>query len=272
MNTRVSRKAMSLFLAAAVGFGMLAPTERVDAGPDAEGIMAKVAETRKLDASQAVVKMSIVGKGGKTRERKLSMASVLEDGGKTEKRVYRFLAPADVKGTGVLVFDYADKDDDMWIYLPALRKTRRIVSSQKSKSFMGSEFSYGDLNIPALSDFKYKYLKSESTAGDDCHVIEVLPKSEKVAESEGYSKKVYWVSKAKNAIRKGIYYDLDGAEVKELTTSDIKELDRKNKRYRPMKMVMKNKANGNQSIFETEKISLDKPDSKIFATSYLERQ
>lgn len=251
---------------------MLAPTERVEAGPDAKGIMSSVAETRKLDASQAVVKMSIIDKGGKTRERKLSMASTLEDGGKTEKRVYRFLAPADVKGTGVLVYDYADKDDDMWIYLPALRKTRRIVSSQKSKSFMGSQFSYADLNIPAISDYNYKYLKSESAGGEDCHVVEVLPKNDKVAESEGYSKKVYWVSKSKNTIRKGIYYDLDGAEVKELTTSDVKLLDPKKKRYRPMKMVMVNKENGHKSVFETEKVSLDKPDSKIFVTSYLERQ
>ncbi len=272
MNSRISRKAITLFLSAAVGLGLLAPTERVDAGPDAKGIMQQVSETRKLDASQAVVKMTIGGKDGKKRERKLSMASKLVDGGKTEKRIYRFLDPADVKGTGVLVFDYADKDDDMWIYLPALRKTRRIVSSQRSKSFMGSEFSYGDLNIPALDDYKYKHLKSENAGGEDCHVIEVLPKNDKVAESEGYSKKIYWVSKAKNTIRKGVYYDLDGEEVKELTTSDVKLLDPKHKRYRPMKMVMKNKANHRESTFETQKVSLDAPKDDLFTTSYLERQ
>ena len=272
MKSRISRKAVSAFLSAAVGLGLLAPTERVDAGPDAQSIMSNVAETRKLDASQAVVKMSIIGKGGKSRERQLSMASKLEDGGKTEKRIYRFMAPADVKGTGVLVYDYSSKDDDMWIYLPALRKTRRIVSSERSKSFMGSEFSYGDLNIPALSDYKYKYLKAESTGGEDCHVIEVLPKNDKVAESEGYSKKIYWISKDKNTIRKGVYYDLDGAEVKELITSDVKLLDPKKKRYRPMKMVMTNKENGRKSVFETQKVSLDKPDDKLFTTGYLERQ
>ena len=105
------------------------------------------------------------------------MATKLYDGGKTEKRIYRFLSPADVQGTGVLVFDYEAKADDVWIYLPALRKTRRIVSSQRSQSFMGSEFSYGDLNIPALDDFNYKLVKEEPFGGEACCVIDATPKS-----------------------------------------------------------------------------------------------
>ena len=124
--------------------------------------MDKVTVTRKLDGSEAQVKMTTVDDKGQSRERELSMATKLYDGGKTEKRVYRFVAPADVQGTSILVFDYEAKPDDVWIYLPALRKTRRIVSSQRAQSFMGSEFSYGDLNIPALDDFDYKLAKEEA--------------------------------------------------------------------------------------------------------------
>ena len=65
----------------------------------------------------------------------------------------RFLSPPDVKGTGLLIFDYEENDDDMWLFMPSLRKTRRIVSSEKAKSFMGSEFSYADITPPALNDF-----------------------------------------------------------------------------------------------------------------------
>src|SRR5437764_5455946 len=126
------------------------------AAPSAREIMDRVTVTRKLDGSEAQVKMTTVDDKGQSRERELSMATKLYDGGKTEKRVYRFVSPADVQGTSILVFDYEAKPDDVWIYLPALRKTRRIVSSQRAQSFMGTEFSYGDLNIPHLDDFDYK--------------------------------------------------------------------------------------------------------------------
>ena len=105
--------------------------------PRPREIMDKVTITRKLDGSEAVVKMTVIGEKGETRERQITMATKLYDGGKTEKRIYRFLSPADVQGTGILVFDYEAKSDDVWIYLPALRKTRRIVSSQRAQSLHG---------------------------------------------------------------------------------------------------------------------------------------
>src|SRR5690606_17636920 len=162
--------------------------------------------------------------------------------------------------------------DDVWIYLPALRKTRRIVSSQRSQSFMGSEFSYGDLNIPALDDYEYKVLKEEAIDGEQCWVIDVMPKSKDVAEAEGYSKKTYWISKQKHSLRKGVFYDLKGKLLKELIAKDIKLLDPKKKRYRAMRMEMVNKQNGRRSVFESEKMTVA-PDTKdeYFTTRYLER-
>ncbi len=153
------------------------------------------------------------------------------------------------------MFDYEAKPDDVWIYLPALRKTRRIVSSQKAQSFMGSEFSYGDLNIPALDDFDYKLDKEETYKGEACWVIDLTPKSKDVADSDGYSKKTYWVSKDKFAVVHGLYYDKDGKLLKELVAENIKLLDPKNKRYRPMHMEMINKQNGRKSVFESTKIA-----------------
>lgn len=268
----IARRAALAALAAACGIGILAPLEDVHAGPDASAIMAKVATSRKLDGSEAVVKMSIIDKGGSRRERKLSMATKLYDGGKTEKRIYRFLEPADVKGTGVLVFDYEDEADDTWVFLPALRKTRRVVSSEKSKSFMGSEFSYADLNIPELDDYEYSLLKEEKVAGEDCYLIEVKPKTAAIGKDEGYSKKLYWVSKSKNAVLKGHFFDLKGKLLKELTAKDVKVLDAKKGRVRALKMEMKNLQNGRRSVFETQKVAFA-PDTKdeYFTTAYLER-
>ncbi len=266
------RRFITLVFSAALGFGLLPHVSEVYAGPSARDIMDNVAESRKLDGSEAVIKMSIINEKGQSRDRQISMATKLYDGGKTEKRIYRFLSPADVKGTGVLVYDYADKADDVWIFLPALRKTRRIVSSQRSKSFMGSEFSYGDLNIPPLDDYKYKLVKEESMGGEPCYVIDVEPKSQDIAKSEGYKKKTLWISKQKFAVRKGLYYDLDGKLLKELKSDDIKLLDPKKHRYRAMHMEMTNKQNGRRSVFKSEKVSVA-PNTKdeYFTTRYLER-
>lgn len=264
----------ALIASAAVASGAISWLSPATAGaaPSARDIMNKWAESRKLDGSEAVVKMSIIDDKGSTREREISMATKLFDGGKTEKRIYRFLSPADVKGTGVLVFDYEDKADDIWIFLPALRKSRRVVSSQRSKSFMGSEFSYADLNIPALNDYTYKSVKEESVGGASCWVIEVLPKDKGIAESEGYSKKLYWIEKSNYAVRQGEFFDLKGKLLKVLKSDQIKLVDSKNKRYRAMHMEMTNKQNGRRSVFATQKVAYA-PDTKdsYFTTAYLER-
>ena len=266
--------------AAAFALSLFASLSPASAAPSARDIMEKVTTTRKLDGSEAVVKMTIVGDKGQAREREITMATKLYDGGKTEKRIYRFLSPADVQGTSILVFDYENKADDVWIYLPAMRKTRRIVSSQNSQSFMGSEFTYGDLNIPALDDFTYAITKEEAcgpgsgngNAADACWVIDVLPKSKETAESDGYSKKTFWVSKEKMAVVRGLFYDKDGKLLKELVAGDIKLLDPKNKRYRATHLEMTNKQNGRKAIFDTKKVTFA-PNTKddYFTTAYLER-
>jgi outer membrane lipoprotein-sorting protein len=172
----------------------------------------------------------------------------------------------------VLAFDYENKDDDMWIFLPALRKTRRIVSSEKSKSFIGSEFSYVDMNTPVLDNYKLKILKEEKVNGKDCFVVETLPKNDDIADDEGYSKKIIWVSKDEFMVQKAVYYDLDGQLLKELVSKDIKLIDDKKKRYRSMHMEMTNKQNGRRSVFQTDKIEFT-PNTKdsYFTTEYLER-
>jgi hypothetical protein len=261
----------TVLVLAALG-GLLYPGSVAFGGPSAREIMDKVSLTRKLAGSEAVVKMSIVSEKGQIRERSITMATKLYDDGKTEKRIYRFQSPADVKGTGVLVFDYEREADDVWVFLPALRKTRRIVSAQRSQSFMGSEFSFGDLNVPALDDYDYKLLGEESYGGEACWKIEVLPKSKAIADSDGYAKKTYWVSKGKLVIRRGVYHDLAGKELKELKCDDVTLLDEKNQRYRPLKMEMVNKQNGRRSSFVSEKIAFNAAaNDEYFTPRYLER-
>ena len=139
--------------------------------------------------------MRIIDAKGRERVRKIKMVTKLFDNGDTEKKLIRFMAPADVKGTGLLTYDYKEKDDDLWLYMPAVRKTRRIVSTEKAKNFMGSEFTYSDMTPPSLDDFNFNDLGEEEINGTLCYKIEWIPKNEEIAEENGYSRRITYLGK-----------------------------------------------------------------------------
>jgi hypothetical protein len=248
------------------------PAAPARADPSGREIAQKAWWSSKLDGSEMISSLIIVNAKGQKRVRKTAAISKLYDNGKTEKRLIRFLAPADVKGTGLLSYDYEKKDDDIWFFLPSLRKTRRIVSSEKAKAFMGSEFTYADITPPSVDDFNYKLLRSERVGGVDCWVVEGTPKTSKIADENGYSRRIGWFGKKDYVIRKAISYDLRGKLHRQLEAGKIKLMDPKKKRYRPLKMTMVNKQNGRSSQMVVHKIKLrsEIPD-KYFSTRYLER-
>ncbi len=153
-----------------------------------------------MEAMEMVATLSIQDDKGNERIRQIATATKKFDG--TTKTMMKFLSPADVKGTTMLVYDYEDKDDDMWIYLPALRKTRRIVSSEKSKSFMGSEFSNADMSKPNMDNFSYKLMGAVNIAGKDCWKIETKCLDEDIEDENGFSRKVLYIKKSTNLAQK----------------------------------------------------------------------
>lgn len=241
--------------------------------PPARDIVDQSYEASKVPGTEAVSTMTIIDSKGRKRIRKVAQATKLYDNGDTEKKVIRFLSPADVKGTGLLTYDYEKKDDDMWLYMPALRKTRRIISSEKAKSFMGSEFSYADVAPPALDDFTYKKLGEEKVKDVLCWKIEIVPKDDDIADENGFSKKISFIGKKDFVTRKAIYYDIDGELHKEMNINKIKEVDPENKKFRAVDLIMVNKQNGRKSTLLIEKLEVN-PDIKdeFFTIRYLEKQ
>ncbi|NLD99716.1 MAG: outer membrane lipoprotein-sorting protein [Fibrobacter sp.] len=244
----------------------------ISAEEDAQQIMQKSQDVMTLAGSESISTLTISDGKGNTRIRKFSSAQKSDPTNKVTKMIMKFLDPADVKGTGILTFDYDNKDDDMWLYMPALRKVRRIVSNEKSKGFMGSEFSNADITKPILTDFNYKNLGTESIGSTDCWKIEAVPLNDDVKNSSGYSKKIIWVGKLDYTARKTEFYNLDGVLAKVLTTNEVKLLDEKNKKYQPVDISMENKLNGRSSRFVMEKIIFN-PNVKdeYFTTDYLEK-
>jgi len=200
------------------------------------------------------------------------MASKTFENGTLEKRMIKFLDPPDVKGTGILIFDYDRKSDELWIYLPALRKTRRIISSDKSKSFMGSEFTNGDMMVSNLDDYIYKLQGTKQVNGTSCDVIISTPINKKIADEYGYSKEILFLGKTDHMLRKTKYYDLDNELLKELTAWNIREIDPAHHKYMAMDMQVINHKNGRSSVLKMEKVQLNNLlKNEIFTTDFLER-
>lgn len=235
-------------------------------------IIEKTREAAMVDGLESVTTLSIIDKKGRERIRKTAMASRSYPDG-TEKRIIKFLFPPDIKGTGMLIFDYEDKEDDMWIYLPAIRKTRRIISEEKSTSFMGSEFTKADMSAPNPDDFTFEILGETNVDNVACHKIEINPVSEKIAEEYGFHRKVTSIDKENFMIREALYYNRFEELFKILKVKEIELLNKNNHKYMATHMVMENKINSRKSIMEINKMEYN-PNVKedYFTIRYLEDQ
>ena len=242
------------------------------APPDGREIMQKSRDVSKLDGMEAISTLRIYDAKGRERIRETSMASKLFESGAVEKRIIRFLSPAEVKGTGMLIYDHDQRNDEMWIYMPALRKTRRIISNEKSKSFMGSEFNNADMSAPRLEDFKYSVTGSGLIGGTDCWIIEVIPVNEDIMDEVGYDRQLAWIGKQDFVFRKAEYYDGDGELFKQMISSDVKKIDPSGEKFIATRMEMSNLQNGRKSVMTIDKIQYN-PDVKeeYFTLGYLER-
>lgn len=240
---------------------------------NARDIMDKSYKMMKIDGTEAISTLTIIDAKGRERVRKTSQVTKLYNNGETEKKLVKFLSPADVKGTGLLTFDYESKDDDMWLFMPALRKTRRIVSTEKSKSFMGSEFSYADMTPPSLDGFLYKQLADKDVDGVPCWQIEIIPKDEDIADENGFFRKIVFVGHEDYVARRALLYDFENELLKELIVLEVKEIDTRNQKARPVHLIMKNVQNGRESIMKIDEIVYS-PNVKdeYFTTRFLERQ
>ncbi len=196
---------------------------------------------------QSTLTLTISEKNGATRTRKVTMLSKTFGG--TEKRMIKFIDPADVRGTAMLIIDNDDAQDDMWIYLPALKRTRRIVTKEKGKSFMSSEFSNADMTSALISDFNVSHMPGSGS--NDTWIIQSVPVDEQKADEYGYSKKVTWLDKKDLKIKKIEFYNFDNQLFRTIDILATRPLVGK-EGYLMTEMYVENRLNGRNSriIFE----------------------
>ncbi len=189
---------------------------------DGKAIMQKVYDRPSGESSSSEVELELVNKRGRKRVRRLKSRSM--DIGKDRKMIMVFLAPSDVRGTGFLTWDYDDpsKSDDKWLYLPAMRKTRRISSASSKKDyFMGTDFTYDDMGKRNVAEDTHKYLRDETVGGKDCWVVESTPKEKGYI----YKRREVWIDKQSLLPVQIRFYDRRNALHREMKAGKISKID-----------------------------------------------
>ena len=213
-------------LALLVGHAALVATPVFAADdPKAREIMTNVDEREDGDNQTSNMQMVLIDKRGKQRVRELR--SFRKDQGIDEHSMMFFLSPADVEDTGFLTYDYddADRDDDQWLYLPALKKTKRIASSDKSGSFMGSDFSYADMTERPLEKYEYKLLQEGELDGHKVWIIESTPIDDEEIDETGYTKSINFVRQDNYVVVQAKIWVKKGKRNKYLRVEELEQID-----------------------------------------------
>jgi len=165
--------------------------------------------------SKSISTMTLFNANGVSSQRKMRMTRL--EGEVGDRSMIVFEAPSDIKSTALLTYEHFDKDDDQWIYLPALKRVKRIASKNKSGSFMGSEFSYEDLS--SQKRFKYNY-KEDVVEKDNTLIVQRVPKD----KYSGYSKQIVYVDVKSFLVQKVEYYDRKKELLKRALFIDYKKI------------------------------------------------
>ncbi len=189
--------------------------------PDASEIIARSQEVFYAAGTdmRARVQMVLVSKDGRTRQRELTMLRKNFDAGEQRYYIY-FHRPADVRGTTFMVWKYPERDDDRWIYIPAINLVRRIAADDARSSFVGSDFSYQDISGRDVGADEHRMVREDTLAARAVFVVESRP-----LRSADYERKVSWIDQATGLPLREEFYDVQGALYRVFTSDEIREVE-----------------------------------------------
>ena len=236
------RKTTLFFITVLLALPALAPAQT----PEERGLeiaAAAKAYDRGFTDFTADMIMTLKNRAGETSTRHIRMRT-LEVEGDGDKSLSIFDEPADVKGTKMLTYSHGLKPDDQWLYLPALKRVKRISSRNKSGPFMGSTYAFEDLGSQEVEKYTYRYLRNEPCGDWDCYVIERYP----AYKFSGYTRQIAWIDTEGYRLVKAEFYDRKKALLKTMTSSDFQQF--LGHYWRPGKMDMVNHQNGKSTLLE----------------------
>jgi len=218
------------------------------ATPESRGLaIAREAKRRDLGFGNTVaqVTMQLTATGGRVRTRELTWQIFeIKDADEGDRSLTVFQEPRDIRGTGFLSYTHIGRADDQWLYLPALKRVKRISSTNKSSSFVGSEFSYEDLLSDEVEKFDYRWLRDESCGEWQCFVLQRKP----LYANSGYSKQLVWLDQAEYRLVRVDYYDHRDRLEKKLMLGDYRKyLDQF---WRAHTLTMEGKQTGRKTVLQ----------------------
>ncbi|MEQ8705862.1 MAG: outer membrane lipoprotein-sorting protein [Phaeodactylibacter sp.] len=212
-----------------------------------------------------------ISKSGRKQTRTLRQHILRTDEGEyTYNLLLEFISPQDVAGTSTLTLQHEQKDDEQWLYLPALRMSKRISPSKKSDRFMGTEITYEDLSgylSEPIDDYKYTLMVEEAVNGRPAYKLEALPRQ---GVRTQYGKRHLWIDKATHLMAKTLFYDHKGKLLKTYQATDIRPIG-SGGHYRAHQIKMENVQTGNTTVVQYKDFAINEGvEAAIFSTTWME--
>ncbi|HCH23239.1 MAG TPA: outer membrane lipoprotein-sorting protein [Oceanospirillaceae bacterium] len=206
---------------------MMSMSWTIQAGLTADEIVAQVDAVDKGNTSRSQMQMILIDDKDRQRTRDLLSTTKMmgPEDNQDEYKLIFFTAPSNVKDTGFLTYDYTgDKEDDQWLYLPALGKSKRIPAADKTSAFMGSDFTYADMTERNINDYTYKLMQEKEVAGHMTWLLEATPKSQKVIDNTGYTKSYMFIRQDNFMVVQALHLMPDNYR-KYMTVRELEQID-----------------------------------------------
>ncbi len=259
----------ALAVSLALSLAAASPATAGEAAPDGRAIAERADKQNRPRDEHATFRLVILDRTGQRRERRVSCWFKAGKESDDDKSLVRFVDPPDVRGTALLTIENGE-EEEQWLYLPDLRKTKRIAGASKSLSFAGTDFSNFDMRTEDLASHHYERTGEDEIGGRPCWIIEARPKDDAARDESGYSRRRIWVDKERYTVPRVEYYDKNGKLLKVSTTDDWEQVEGL---WRANRVVMENVQEKTRTILTYErgrKINQGIDDS-IFTKRALER-
>ncbi len=250
--------AVALIGLAATGF--LLYSQLAWAGePTAADLMERNAAVTRFSTASSSAEFVLENKDGARRTRQAQMVSKLQPNGRDTMRLVRFESPADIRGTATLLIERSGAEDDLWVYLPAMKKVRRLVASNKRDSFIGTDFSYGDVMGHKVTDWRHTLLPEQARDGVAHHVVESVPATPAVMQESGYARRITWLRKDNGAASYVEVFDTAGKPLKRFSFADIRQVDTTQQKWQAMRAEAVNLQTGHRTVITFSSFKVGEP-------------
>lgn len=227
----------------------------------AREIIDKVFDNNGQKYQKEIQEMTLISNNGNSETRIFHKYSIKNNDG-TSKVLLSFLWPASIKGVALLTWQNKERDDDQWLYMPALsNELKRITKSGKKNYFLGTDYTIEDLMTEDRNNFNYSKLNDSKIKNTDCYTIEVVPSTDELKDESGYKSRKLFINKISYLISKIEYFDKNNKLIKTLMFDEIKKIKIGNTEFwRADKAILENHNNYHKTVISVTGRSFSKDD------------